>query len=181
MYFFFSPLNIAIVPFRLISTFFAVILTLYNLSMCQYLLTWHQNFIATIVNLFFFLSNNLVARISHFKANKWKYWCSNYGPYVLHAMSLEQDFPLLQHLAVIDLSRPISDRRLRSFYSIKLYFKSKPSDLKSTSMINYCVQLCYYWTSWNLNSMSLTNWIMLAVNHLYFSYRMVNSPLLNER
>jgi hypothetical protein len=35
----------------------------------------------------------------------------------------EQDFLLLQHPAVMDLARPICDRRLRSFGGIKLYFK----------------------------------------------------------
>jgi hypothetical protein len=58
----------------------------------------------------------------------------------------EQDFLLLQHPAVMDLARPICDRRLRSFGGIKLYFKYiyESSDLKSTATINYCVKLRHY-------------------------------------
>jgi hypothetical protein len=35
------------------------------------------------------------------------------------------------------VDRPISDPRLKSFYSIKLQFKSKSIDLKSTVTIDY--------------------------------------------
>jgi hypothetical protein len=53
----------------------------------------------------------------------------------------ESDFLLLQQGAVTDLGRPISDRRLRSFYFIKLYLKSEPSDLYPTAEIQNHVKL----------------------------------------
>jgi hypothetical protein len=42
---------------------------------------------------------------------------------------------------VTDLRRPISDRRLRLFYYIKLYFKSEPSDLYLMAKIQNHVKL----------------------------------------
>jgi hypothetical protein len=52
----------------------------------------------------------------------------------------DQDFLLLQHSAVTDLDRSISDQRLRLFYFIKLYFKSKLFDLYLTFEIQNRVQ-----------------------------------------
>jgi hypothetical protein len=58
-------------------------------------------------------------------------------------------FLQLQHLIVTDFDRLISDQRLKSFYSTKLYFKSEPFDLKSTAMIDYCINLHHYLTAEN--------------------------------
>jgi hypothetical protein len=54
---------------------------------------------------------------------------------------MESDFLLLQQGTVADLGCPIFDRRLRSFYFIKLYFKSELSDLFLIAEIQKRVKL----------------------------------------
>jgi hypothetical protein len=56
---------------------------------------------------------------------------------------MESDFLLSQQgaPAVTDFSRPISDRRLRPFYFIKLYFKFELSDFYLTDEIQTRVKL----------------------------------------
>jgi len=51
--------------------------------------------------------------------------------------------------AVTDMSRQISNRWLRSLYSVKLCFKSEPFDLKSMAEIHYSVQLRDIFTTGN--------------------------------
>jgi hypothetical protein len=53
----------------------------------------------------------------------------------------ESDFLLLQQGVVTDFGCLIFVRRLRSFYFIKLYFKSEPSDLYLTAEIQNRVKL----------------------------------------
>jgi hypothetical protein len=53
----------------------------------------------------------------------------------------ESDFLLTQQGVVTDLGRLIYDRRLRSFYYIKLYFKSELSDLYLTVKIQNRMKL----------------------------------------
>jgi hypothetical protein len=56
--------------------------------------------------------------------------------YHSHINTIISDF-----LAVIDFGRPISDRRLRSFYYIKMYFKFEPSHFYLTAEIQNHVKL----------------------------------------
>jgi hypothetical protein len=51
-------------------------------------------------------------------------------------------YSTIQQGAVTDLSRTISNRRLRLFYFIKLYFKSELFDLYLTAEIQNRVKLC---------------------------------------
>jgi hypothetical protein len=56
-------------------------------------------------------------------------------------VQMEIDFLQLQQSVIIALCRSIFDRRLRSFYFIKLYIKFKLFDLKSIVIITYPVEL----------------------------------------
>jgi hypothetical protein len=57
----------------------------------------------------------------------------------------ESDFLLLQQGAVTNSGRLISDRQLRLFCFIKLYYKFEPSNLKLVIRINYNVKLHQNW------------------------------------
>jgi hypothetical protein len=65
-------------------------------------------------------------------------------------------YSTIQQGAVTDLSRTISNRRLRLFYFIKLYFKSELFDLYLTAEIQNRVKLCAKSTAGNPDPISIS-------------------------